>query len=480
MVTALPALAELASAEYVGELGDGLVRRWSTAADEEKIGLCLATVFRHKPDDPLNQSMVNRAAIMFSSGFPLMGPGDFALVEDTSRPERPIIACTCYWSQRWSYGGIPFGLGRPEYVATLAEYRNRGLMRALFEMIHARSAARGDLVQAITGIPYYYRQFGYEYALDLGGGRKMYAAAIPTKKEGEAEAYRLRLATEDDATHMLALYNQRRATSLVWCETTEDHWRYYVSAWDLPVVRQEELSDCGLERHEYMIVDADDHVCGFVSLPPSRNGRTLHIGGLLLYPHVNWQAAMPSLLRGIVDRAAKLPVVKPSGTSSQDRDRNSEPVSELAFYLGRSHPAYDVWGDKLAPAYDPPYAWYVRVADVPGFVRHIAPVLEQRLAGSPLTGYDGELKITFYRSGLRLQFEQGKLTAAEPWREPAYGDEAQMGCPALVFLQLLFGHRSLAELQNSYPDVWTNSEAILLVTTLFPKQPSWVWSVSYT
>ena len=468
------------SPEYVGELGNGLVRRWSTVADQEKIGLCLATVFRHKPDDPLNQSMVNRAAIMFSPGFPLMGPGDFAVVEDTSRPERPIVACTCYWSQRWSYGGIPFGLGRPEYVATLVEYRNRGLIRALFEMIHARSAARGDLVQAITGIPHYYRQFGYEYALDLGGGRKVYVSAIPAKKEGELQAYHLRRATEGDAAHMLALYNQRGASSLVWSETTEEHWRYYVTAWDLPVVRQVELSDCGLERHEYMIVDGADQVCGFVSLPPARGGRTLHIGGLLLYPHVNWQAAMPSLLHAIVDVAAQLPIAKPTVTNGPDSGQNGEPVSELAFWLGRSHPAYDVWGDKLAPAYDPPYAWYVRVADVPGFLRHIAPVLEQRLAGSPLIGYSGELKIDFYRGGLRLQFDQGQLIAAESWREADYGDEAQAGCPRLVFLQLLFGHRSLAELRNSYPDVWTNGEAALLINTLFPKQPSWVWSVSYT
>ncbi len=56
-------------------------------------------------------------------------------------------------------------------VATDARYRNRGLVRALFEMIHARSSAEGHLVQAITGIPYFYRQFGYEYVLDLDGSR---------------------------------------------------------------------------------------------------------------------------------------------------------------------------------------------------------------------------------------------------------------------------------------------------------------------
>jgi hypothetical protein len=32
-------------------------------------------------------------------------------------------------SQIWAYEGIPFGVGRPELVGTLPEYRNRGLVR---------------------------------------------------------------------------------------------------------------------------------------------------------------------------------------------------------------------------------------------------------------------------------------------------------------------------------------------------------------
>ena len=64
-------------------------------------------------------------------------------------------------------------------VATRPAYRKRGLVRAVFEMAHARSAAKGELVQVITGIPYFYRQFGYEYALDLEGHRLVAAADVP-------------------------------------------------------------------------------------------------------------------------------------------------------------------------------------------------------------------------------------------------------------------------------------------------------------
>lgn len=461
---------------YVGDLGNGLSRRWSTAADEAKIGSCLATVFRAKPDDPPNQAMINRMAVLFSPGHPLMGPGDFAVVEDTSLAERPIVACACLWQQCWSYAGISFGLGRPEYVAALPEYRNRGLVRALFEMLHARSAARGDLVQAITGIPYYYRQFGYEYALDLGGSRTIPVAAIPAKKGEEPELCHLRPALQSDVKEIKSLYDLQAANNLVWTEMTEERWLYYVTVWDIPAVQSQAPGESGPERRLFVIVDGADKVCGAVGLASSRRRGTVYVGRLLMAPNVNWQAAMPSLLRAFVQAAADIPDADIANLEGS----TPEPVRELAFNVGRLNPATDIWGDRLASSHEPPYAWYIRVADVPGFLLHIAPVLERRLAESMLAGYTGELKLDFYRSGLRMQFEQGKLIEAAPWRVPPYGDEEQGGCPPLVFLQLLFGHRSLAELRESYPDVWTTSAAALLVNTLFPKQPSSVWSLGYT
>jgi hypothetical protein len=102
-------------------------------------------------------------------------------------------------------------------------------------------------------------------------------------------------------------------------------------------------------------------------------------------------------------------------------------------------------------------------------------VLEQRLQGSRFAEYTGELKVDWYRDGVRLGITAGKITALERWQAPAYGDEAQAGCPALLFVQALFGYRSFAELQTIYPDMWTNHEAQILLQALFPRRPSLVW-----
>jgi hypothetical protein len=175
-------------------------------------------------------------------------------------------------------------------------------------------------------------------------------------------------------------------------------------------------------------------------------------------------AVLPSVLRELQAYAERTPAYK----------ADSPPADRLLLGLEGAHPAYDALGS-LAATYDPPYAWYVRVPDLPGFIRQIAPALERRLAGSPAAGHTGELKIDFYRGGLRLRFESGRLAEAEDWRAQVWGPKRDAGFPPLVFLQLLFGRRSLADLRYAHPDAWTEDDAgAALLEALFPARPSWV------
>src|SRR5258708_18518938 len=116
--------------------------------------------------------------------------------------------------------------GRREVGGSRPEYRRQGLIRAIFELVHARSAQRGDLVQGITGIAYYYRQFGYEYAAPLDEGLTVYFPAIPALKPGVAEPYRLREATLDDLPLLRRLWERRHAGAAIWTEIGDDYWRW--------------------------------------------------------------------------------------------------------------------------------------------------------------------------------------------------------------------------------------------------------------
>ena len=454
----------LTAATYRDELGGGLIRRWSTAADTERIACLVGLVHRRSEEEPPNLRSMDGVRRQMRGDSPLMGPGDFAVVEDTAKPDKPIVACACLWRHEWAFEGIPFSIGRPETVATHPGYRRRGLMRALFGMLHARSEAEGHRLQAITGIPYFYRQFGYEYALDLGGRRVVYLSLIPRAKEGETEPYALRDATAADIPLIAALYERRCAGGVVRAVVTERDWQHKIQEWAEAVATGEDISTLELHGRLMIIVDATGEACGWALLSTRRYGRDLQVYALELDARVSLPAALPGLLRALRVYGLQVPTV----------DREAEPLSQISLSLGAVHPVYEALGRGLAPYQEPPYAWYVRVPDLPAFLRHIGPALEQRLAASVAAGYSGELRLDFYRGGLRLAFDGGQLTDVEPWQRPVFGPGAQAGFPPLVFCQLLFGRRSLDDLRYAFPDVWASSEAELLLNALFPRRPSWV------
>ena len=97
--------------------------------------------------------------------------------------------------------------------------------------------AEGHLLQAITGIPFFYRQFGYEYALDLGGQRIISTTQIPTAKSESPGPYQLREATRRDVPSLMQFYQQRQAESLVWSPFPQKYWEYLVDQWEHPSMK---------------------------------------------------------------------------------------------------------------------------------------------------------------------------------------------------------------------------------------------------
>jgi hypothetical protein len=130
------------------------------------------------------------------------------------------------------------------------------------------------------------------------------------------------------------------------------------------------------------------------------------------------------------------------------------------------------------PNFHQPYAWYLREPDLPGFLNYIRPALEKRLDKSIAAGHSQEIKISFYRDGLRIVIEHGRLMVIEQWK-PAPDDEGHIAFPDRTFLQVLFGYRSYEELNQSFADCWCDSEEVrALINILFPKKISNVLPVA--
>ena len=434
------------------DLGNGLILRRAASGDAEALAEFNGRIHGNNPQDAERVGAWTRD--LLARPHPTLQPYDFTLVEETATGR--IVSSMNLIPQTWSYEGIEFGVGRPELVGTDPEFRNRGLVRAQFEEIHKRSTERGHLVQAITGIPYYYRQFGYEMALDLAGRRFGFEPHVPKLKDDDKEPYHIRLATAEDLPFIASVYEYAIRRHMIACVRSPDIFKYELDG------QSKNSSD---RFDTYVLEDSSGDLVGYFQHPDFLGRTGVSALWYELKPGVSWFDVTPSVARHLWKKGREY------------AQRDGKPCTSFGFLLGAQHPVYEVMGNSLPSQY-PPYAWYLRVPDLVGFLNHIKPVLERRIVQSIAAGYSRELKISFYRNGLRLVLEKGSIVAIESWK-PTPEEEGALAFPGLTFLQVLFGYRSLDELRQYLADCWYDGETDrALINILFPKKLSDVFPLA--
>ncbi len=394
---------------------------------------------------------------LMSGDHPTCDASDFILVEDTSTGS--VVSSTCLIPQRFSYEGLAFDAGLPELFGTHPDYRRRGLIREQFEVLHRWSEERGHLMQAIAGIPYYYRRFGYEMAVGMGEGSRVYVQDVPGKREdeGSTRTYTLRPATASDAGFLSDLHHRGRERYLLTSSRDEGSWRYELAGRDPESDESMRVS---------IVEDEAGKPAGYVCHMRGLRKGTLQVASYELANGVSWLEVNPFVLRELVK-------------IGHEQAPGEKKLASLTFVLGEHHPIYEAIPEPplyRLNRYDH-YSFYVRVPDLTGFLRHVAPVLEKRLADSVAAGHTGKLDVSFYGSGLRLELERGRLSKVNDW-SPTVEVEGDAAFPDLTFLQLLFGYRTLEELDRAFADCRPGrGDARVLLEALFPGRPSDLWPV---
>ncbi len=322
---------------------------------------------------------------LMSGGHPACDASDFTVVEDT-RTGR-VVSSACLISQRFCYEGVELDAGLPELVGTDPDYRRRGLVREQFEVLHRWSERRGHLMQAIAGIANYYRRFGYEMAVWMGAGRRIYAQDVPGKSsgdgcEGSARSYRLRPASSSDAPFLRDLDRRARERYLLTSVRDETLWRYEAAGRD---------PESEVSLAVKIIEDASNEPLGYVCHAREPRDGTRQVYGYELAGGLSWLRANPFVLNAL-------------------SEIGSEKLPSITFELGEHHPLYEAIPEP--PLYDldrkDQYSFYVRVPNLPAFLRHLAPTLERRLASSVAAGHTTSLKLSFYGRGLRLDLHSDR------------------------------------------------------------------------
>jgi len=460
--------------EVIERLDGGLILRRATAADVDALADFNA-VIHSEPGQP-NRSIGIWTHDLLTRPHPTFAAGGFLVVEEAATGK--IVSSLNLIPQTWSYGSVLFGVGRVELVGTLPDYRRRGLVRRQMDEAHRWSAALGHAAQIITGIANFYRQFGYEPCLPMYAARAGFRQHIPSLAAGASEPFHVRAATVGDAEFLASLEALGRPRSLLSVPRDAALWRYEIEG--MTEGHAKRLHICVVEAAAGAQRPAGERV-GYLVHERYR-APTVSVRAYELVPGLSWLAVIPSVLRYLKTFGDGYVPERPQGTAGPEQPEDADRrFDRVRFQLGEDHPVYRALPERL-PHIQPVDPEYVRVPDLPAFLRGIAAVLDRRLAASVAVGHTGRLRLGFFRDGVLLRFQEGQLVDADPCPDDTNNvDAGPRGAhfPDRTFLHLLFGLHSLDELEHAFADCHADrEEARVLLDALFPKQPSLIWPVA--
>ncbi|KAF9197480.1 hypothetical protein BGZ49_002052 [Haplosporangium sp. Z 27] len=427
------------------DIGDGLLLRWSTKDDETNIANLMADVFRwDQPRPPTAEdeipqpsefvpALVHRA---FRDDCRVTTVYDFALIENTQAPkgENPLIAGISLLQHIGYFGKVKFMYGVPEIIATHPDYRSKGLMRRLFfDLVHPASDIRGDVIQVIAGIPHFYRQFGYEYALGFGSCNPQKLndlSSIPPlaehetiEKGGQGEPFLLRTPSDDDVPYLVKMSTPEKMLSHAGAGLLYDekYWRFWVRDAVANMTTKYDVI-----RDHWIIVDTETgHDCGVLM---TRSKPMLSINLFVLDEGYNYRDAVYSVLRQVI-KIANGPTAWEKKVQKEQKEQKEQGIKEeakkqqgMTLALDPEHPIMKLFASKSTVMTNKS-KMYTRIPSYANFLLKIAPVLEERLAQSCLKGITVTWQFDFFRKvvesaskGLEVVFESGKIiSASDDW-----------------------------------------------------------------
>ncbi len=431
------------------ELQNGLRLRIATPSDIEAVAAFNGRIHEEPGEEG---KIVAWTADLMGGSHPTTKAKDFLIVE-TEAGE--IVSSTCLVPQVWRYEDVEINVGRPELVGTDEAWRKKGLVREQFKVLHEMSARNGDLMQVITGIPWYYRLFGYSHALDLGGSRLFdwNRPGNSPKVAAEDEKFEWRPATEADIPYLQEFYGQHCKDYMLNSVRSAELWRFELTG----------RSENSIYNKNYWIISRKNGPpVGYLTYVIWPVGVTVNELGCAAGQSVREFGLY--VTRAIHRHISQQ--IEESGESESKPKINKR----LILYFGQNHALYHALGSQ-AGKQTASYAWYIRIPDIPSFLRKIRPVLERRLANSVMVGHSGTLKINLYEERIELVFENGKITEIRPF-ETKILQGGDMVCTRPEFIQLICCHRSFKELNHTHVDCNGNAEAFILMDILFPKKAS--------
>ena len=350
----------------------------------------------------------------------------------------------------WNYEDIPLRNLELGWVGTLNEYRRRGLNKALYTHFDNLLLSGNYDISTIQGIPYYYRQFGYDFVIPMDYAvwtRTNQLQPFDEKKPPEYMKLNIRLAEKKDIPSMMELFDELNQGLLVYVPRSQELWEVQET-----LKRQSEN-----EFQTYVLLDSSKIIGYFrlvrnIKKDSSPNQSTMKV----------IESSIPSYngvlcaLQFLYAEALKddISLIGSQGPSFNTLSRVMENISETG----------KVW-----------WKYQVRIPNMVGFLEKIAPVLERRLNGTMFEGLTYDVIMNTFQNCYSMKFSTGTIVDISDLGPQQVNENQAFRAPPKDLVRLILGAYNIKEIEQNNIDFIVRGEVRLIVETLFPKKESSVY-----
>jgi predicted acetyltransferase len=364
---------------------------------------------------------------------PSMTLDDFFVIKHLGN----MVAGLCLIPSEWSIGEIRVKVAELGCVGTLPEYRYQGLQRKLMEEYDKRVLEHGYYLSVIQGIPYFYRQFGYEYAIPLDEQTIVRFEKIPDYER----VHTIRPLANSDIWKAMELLERSQRKFYVHSVRDKGIWKM-----------QQEAHMAAEYDFEGYSVEKEGQMIAYFRLSQNPENKELFLREITDVD----QSGARSVLNFLKEKGLRLG------------------LETLVCTISRHEPFVEHLIEAEHAEQPRSYAWQIRVTDCVKMLLKMKSLFEKRLQTSSLSCMTGKISLNFYRYAIQLTIDEGAIIDVQRLEES--GDRTVRFNPT-VFTQLLLGHRSREELELVYPDFIVRPSHRLLIDTLFPRLLSYVHTV---
>jgi hypothetical protein len=349
----------------------------------------------------------------------------------------------------WSYDGIPLRNLELGWVGTLKDHRRKGLVRSLYEHFDSLLHEGEYDISTIQGIPYYYRQFGYDFVIPMDPILWVNTSQLPTIDEKSPPPYmkiKCRKAEKKDIDELQKLYDEDNKKVQIHIPRSRELWEI-----------QEETGKFYESDFRTFVFEDDGGIIGYLRLLTNIPSSGLYGSNMRV---------VESSIRTYDGVMRALEKVKTEAKKQEfDRVGFVGPSSNNLITI-----VHDFGGQVLGE-----WKHQLRVPDTLRLLQKISPVLEKRLVGSMFEELTKDLAINTFRHCYLLKFVNGKIESISDIGMQEVDEHQGFRAPPNDLIRLIFGVYDIDELKHNNIDFIVSRNLKSLIATLFPKGESSIY-----